>query len=75
MQGSPRGRSFGVALAAYAAVCVACLGWPLFPIAADVFPVRVFGIPFALAWSIAWILATFVGVGLYHLASGGEEQR
>lgn len=75
MHDSPRGRGLGVALAAFVAICVCSLGWPLFPVAAAAFPARVFGIPFALAWSIFWMLATFVGVGLYHFASGGEEPR
>jgi len=74
MLDTSRSRRAGVGLAVFALVCVTCLVWPGFAIAASVFPERVWGIPFALVWSVGWILVSLAVVTAYHFASGGEEQ-
>lgn len=61
----------------YLPFCLAALGWPLFPFAAEWaaarFDSRLFGLPFALVWTVGWVLSTFVTVGVYHVMSGGED--
>lgn len=67
-----RRRMANVLLALYVAVAAAALVWPLFPAAVERLPARVFGLPSALGWSVAWIVATFLVVLAYHLASRPE---
>lgn len=69
--GSGKARGY---LLSFVAVCLLSLIWPGFPLAASWFPTRLWGIPFALVWSVGWILTSLVVVAIYHFASGGEKQ-
>lgn len=70
----PRGRTPERVLAGFAALCLACLVWPGFPLAVRLFPARPFGLPFPLVWSVGWILLALVVLATYHFLSGGEER-
>ncbi len=55
-----------VLLGIYIAVCLFAVTWPGYAwFGARVEP-RIFGLPFAFAWTIGWVLATFVVLVLFH---------
>jgi amino acid transporter len=63
-----RARAVDVALGLYLAACGLCSVWPGLALFAGRERPFVLGLPFSLAWSVAWILATFVALALYHVA-------
>ena len=66
---SPGSRTPHVLLAVYVGLCLLALVWPGYTyLGARVEP-RVLGIPFAFAWTIGWVIATFVVMILYHRAT------
>jgi len=46
-------------------VCVGALGWPGYMWFGAKIEPMVFGIPFSLAWVVAWMIASFLGLWLY----------
>lgn len=64
----PRSRLPYVLFGTYLAGALFAVTWPGFAwLGARIEP-RVLGLPFCLAWTIAWVLATFVAMVLFHLA-------
>ncbi len=59
-----------LSLATYVLVCLAALTWPVYPWVAERFPGSVLGLPFAFAWNVVWVLASFLALILYHRARG-----
>ncbi len=58
-------------LAAYVLVCLAAITWPVYPWVAERFTGgRVLGLPFAFAWNVLWVFASFTALLLYHRARG-----
>jgi len=58
--------------AAYVAVCASAFVWPIYPWVAAAAGDLVMGVPFALAWHVFWIFATFVALALYERACHGK---
>ena len=48
-------------------LCVGCLGWPGYMWFGAKIEPMVFGIPFALAWVVVWMIASFFGLWLYDM--------
>ena len=71
-----------VALALFALVCLAAITWPGYAclevagLGARGEPF-VLGLPFSLAWNLAWVVLSFVALGLHYSvgrrARGGDE--
>ena len=61
-------RALDVLLGVYLALCAFCLVWPGYAWLAASEEPFVLGLPFCLAWSVGWIVATFAAMSLYHLA-------
>ena len=59
-------RALDLSLGVYLAVCAFCVVWPgMAWFGAKAEPL-VLGLPFALAWMVGWIVATFVVLAVYH---------
>lgn len=64
----PASRLPHVLFAVYLAVCLLAAIWPGYAwLGARIEP-RVLGLPFSFAWTIGWVLATFLVLILYHRA-------
>ena len=64
----PTSRLPYVLFGTYLAVALLAVTWPGFAwLGARIEP-RVLGLPFCFAWTVAWVLATFVAMVLFHLA-------
>lgn len=61
-------------LAVYFVVCALAVTWPGFALFGNSVEPRVLGLPWSFAWSIGWILATFVALLAYHLTAADPEQ-
>ncbi|MEM7305264.1 MAG: DUF3311 domain-containing protein [Planctomycetota bacterium] len=61
-------RVLDVLLGIYLFVCAACLVWPGFAWFAAREEPFVLGLPFAFAWSVGWVIATFLALCAYHVA-------
>ncbi len=59
-------------LGTYFAVCMIALTWPVYPMIGNRAMPLIFGIPPSFAYSIMWVLLTFVAMLSYHLATGEE---
>jgi hypothetical protein len=57
----------------YVAVCLACLVWPVYAWAGARIEPRVLGLPFAFAWNVGWVLASFAALFLYDRATQRRE--
>ena len=62
--GRLRNRLYGIFLL----VCVASLGWPLYPLLGGRIEPLILGVPFSLAWMIGWVLLSFLALLTYDLA-------
>ncbi len=60
---------FGV----YLAVCLVCLVWPVYAWAGDRVEPRFFGLPFAFAWHIGWIVLTLIVLFVYDRCVGSRD--
>lgn len=56
-----------VTFALYLAVCAVALVWPGYALLADRIEPYVLGLPIAFAWTVGWMLASFLGLCVYHL--------
>lgn len=61
-----------VLLGSYFAVCMIALIWPVYPMIGNRATPLIFGLPPSFAYSIMWVLLTFVAMLSYHLATGEE---
>jgi hypothetical protein len=52
--------------ALYVIVCASALTWPVYDLLGNRVEPFVFGLPFTMAWNVAWVLASFVVLALYH---------
>jgi len=66
--GSPR-RAANVALGSTIALCALALVYPGPQLFTDRIEPYVFGLPFGLAWMIAWCVVAFLALAGYHLSS------
>jgi hypothetical protein len=72
---NPRATSARILFGIYVAVALLASIWPVYPwLGARVEP-RILGLPFAFAWTIGWILATFLALVIFHRAVSREEDR
>lgn len=55
-----------VAFACYLGVCALALVWPGYALVGDRIEPFVLGLPFAFAWTVGWVLASFLGLLVYH---------
>jgi hypothetical protein len=60
-------RTLDLLLAAYLAVCALCIVWPGMAVLGARVEPYVLGLPFALAWMVGWIVATFGVLAVYHV--------
>jgi hypothetical protein len=60
-----RRRALDLAFAAYCAVVVAALTWPVYGWAGAKVAPRLFGLPFSMGWVILWIVLTFAVLVAY----------
>lgn len=68
-------RRWDAALVVYVCVCTAALVWPVYPaLAGDAAPLWA-GLPPAFVYNVAWVLATFAVLALYHRFRGGRAPR
>lgn len=71
----PGNRRAHVLFGIYVVVCLAALIWPGYPLLGARVEPRILGLPFAFAYTIGWILATFTALVLFHRAVSREEER
>jgi hypothetical protein len=57
----------------YVVACISALVWPVYPAVAAAAGDLMFGVPFALAWHVLWIFATFIALALYERACHGGQ--
>ena len=60
--GSLRNRLYGFFLL----VCVASLGWPIYPLLGSRIEPFILGVPFSLIWMIGWAFLSFMALLIYH---------
>lgn len=65
------GRMPHVLFGTYIVLCLAALVWPVYAWAGERIEPRVLGLPFAMAWNVGWVLASFVALVLYDRAVNG----
>ena len=63
-----------VLYAAYVVVCLSALLWPLYAWAGTRIEPRVLGLPFAFAWNVFWVFASFVALLLYDRVVHGRRR-
>jgi hypothetical protein len=51
-------------------VCVASLGWPIYPLLGARIEPFILGVPFSLAWMIGWVVLSFLALLAYDRAGG-----
>jgi hypothetical protein len=56
-----RNRLYGIFLL----VCVASLGWPIYPLLGSRIEPFILGVPFSLAWMIGWVVLSFLALLIY----------
>jgi hypothetical protein len=61
-----------VVFACYLGVCALALVWPGYALIGDRIEPFVFGLPFTFAWTVGWLLASFLGVCVYHRLIGSQ---
>jgi predicted PurR-regulated permease PerM len=54
-----------VAFAVFCACALSALIWPIYPALGNKIEPRVLGLPFSLAWIVAWIVASFLALVAY----------
>ncbi|MGE0785555.1 MAG: hypothetical protein AB7S26_07695 [Sandaracinaceae bacterium] len=59
-------KALDIGFAFYALVCLAAITWPGFAWVQEHASLRVFGVPFALAYNGGWVALTFVVLAVYH---------
>ncbi len=69
-----RSRLRDLLFALYVICCVGALTWPGYDWLGNRIEPLVLGVPFSLAWIVAWVLLTFVVLVIYH-TSGAPEER
>lgn len=65
----PGPRRVYAAAAVFFCVVLAALVWPVYPLFADIRPL-VLGMPLSLAWVVAWVVASFLGLLAVYLWEG-----
>jgi len=68
-----RDRLRNALFAAYVVTCVLMVCWPGYAWLGNSVEPFVLGLPFSLAWVVAWVLATFLVLVVYDLS--GERSR
>ena len=53
--------------AAYVVACLCAVCWPGYPAFGNSIEPYVLGLPFSLAWTLGWVLLTFVVLLAYHV--------
>lgn len=66
------GRLPHVVFGIYVAACLAAMVWPVYAWVGDRIEPRVLGLPFAFAWNIIWVLASFVALVVYDRVVHGD---
>ncbi len=66
-------RTATLLFALFVIVAAAALTWPGHVLLGPLLDTRVLGVPCALAWNIAWVLAMLGVLGGYHLAYGEKD--
>ncbi len=61
------GRLRNPAYGLFLLVCVASLGWPLYTLLGSRIEPLILGVPFSLAWMIAWAFLSFLATLAYDL--------
>ncbi len=65
---APRRRAWlDLAFGLYCATALVALTWPVYAWAGARIAPRILGLPFSMAWVVAWIVLTFVALVLYEL--------
>lgn len=59
-------RALDGALAIYMGVCLLAMIWPGYAWFGGRIEPYVLGLPFSFAWMIGWLLASFLGMVVYH---------
>jgi hypothetical protein len=54
-----------VAFATFCACALAALIWPVYPALGNKIEPSVLGLPFSLAWIVAWVVASFLALVAY----------
>ena len=62
-----RGRLRHILFALYAVLCLFAMTWPGYAWFGNRIEPYVLGLPFSLAWVVAWVLATFVVLTVYNV--------
>ncbi len=57
-----------VAFGLYLVVCCLCVVWPGYALFGARIEPFVFGLPFAFAWMVLWVVLTFLALAAYHSA-------
>ncbi len=71
---APRRRAWlDLAFVLYCATALCALTWPAYAWAGARIEPRILGLPFSMAWVVAWIVLTFAALVLYELL--GERAR
>lgn len=69
-----RARLPHVLFALFVATALSALVWPVYAWAGDRIEPRVLGLPFAFAWHVLWVVASFFALLLYDRAVQREER-
>ncbi len=57
----------------YVLLCLGAMTWPGYAWFGNSIEPYVLGLPFSLAWVVAWVLLTFVVLTAYHYTGPSEE--
>jgi len=70
----PSPRTAARLYALFALVCVAALTWPVYPWLEAAVDARPLGLPFAMAWHVFWVAASFVALATYDRIAHGRDE-
>ncbi len=59
----------------YVAACGLALTWPVYDRLGNHVEPSVWGLPFTLFWNVAWAIATFLALIVYHRTRPGATRR
>ncbi len=60
--------------AVYVIACLVALVWPIYAWAGARIEPRILGVPFAFAWNVFWVVASFVALLAYDRLVHGEDR-
>ena len=63
-----RDRIRNLAFGLFLLVCIAAVGWPLYPALGGGIEPFVLGLPLSLAWIVGWLLLSFLAILAYDLS-------